>query len=261
MQYFCYVDSTDPRDSWVFSGSPSRVDWLNMQMGLTPLVHSTAQYHANSLLSALWEYAAYERDASRGLPLDMLRLRGIHENAQNLQRNSYRQALRSLAPLMLVERCINNLIKYLSCLAGLNKKLFAKAQVNDHRALLILAYGLGLMCYVKFWGLGKSIKIIECVHSMIFLPRHVVTNWIVVASIWCQFEDSKSLAMTRLAKFRRIMQHGQGAAEESIVDRPECVPLWPGQAITSKSCLIYFANKAFELTAPRFGFASSAPTQ
>ena len=146
MQYFCYVDSTNPRDSWVFSGSPSRLDWLNMQMGLMPLVQSTAQHHASSLLRPLWEYAAYERDASKGLPLDMLRLCGIREDAANLQRNSYWQALQSLAPLMLVERCTNNLIKYLSCLAGLNKKFFAKAQVNDHRALLILAYWFGLMC-------------------------------------------------------------------------------------------------------------------
>lgn len=157
MQYFCYVDSTNPKDSWVFSGSPSRLDWLNMQMGLTPLVHSTAKYHADSLLRPVWEYAAYERDANKGLPPDMLRLCGIHKNASNLQRNSYWQALQSLAPLMLVERCTNNLIKYLSCLAGFNKKFFAKAQVNDHKALLILAYWFGLMCSVKFWWTGPRV--------------------------------------------------------------------------------------------------------
>ncbi|KAI5362348.1 Putative zn(2)-C6 fungal-type DNA-binding domain, fungal transcription factor [Septoria linicola] len=157
MQYFCYVDSVDPLDSWVFSGSPSRLDWLSMQMGLTPLVHSTTPYHSESLLRPVWHYAAYIRDGSRGLPPDMLRLCGIHKGAKNLQRNPYWHALQSLAPLMLVERETKNLIKYLSCLSGFNKKFFARAQVNDHIALLILAYWFGLMCYVDFWWYRRRV--------------------------------------------------------------------------------------------------------
>ncbi|KAF2215217.1 hypothetical protein CERZMDRAFT_82263 [Cercospora zeae-maydis SCOH1-5] len=158
MQYFCYVDSTDPNDSWVFSGSPSRLDWLSMQMALTPLVHSTAKFAGESMLRPVWAYAAYERDASRGLPPDMLRLCGVHDGARNLHRNPYWHALQSLAPLMLESRSTDKLIKYLSCLCGFDRKFLARAQVNDHAALLILAYWFGLMCHVDFWWCHRRVR-------------------------------------------------------------------------------------------------------
>ncbi|CAK1364670.1 unnamed protein product [Cercospora beticola] len=158
MQYFCYIDSTDPKDSWVFSGSPSRLDWLSMQMALTPLVHSTSKFAGESMLRPVWAYAAYERDASRGLPAEMLRLCGVHERPRNLHRNPYWHALQSLAPLMLEKGSTDKLIKYLSCLCGFNKRFLARAQVNDHAALLILAYWFGLMCYVDFWWCKRRVR-------------------------------------------------------------------------------------------------------
>lgn len=141
-----------------------------MQMGLLPLVNSTRQHHAESLLLPIWMCSAYEGDETLGLPYELVTLCGLSRVSTEIERqeNPYYHALQLLGPLMVEEKGSRSMVKYVRFISSLTKPFFALLEQNDPRALLILGYWFGLMCYVDFWWVIKRAKR-DCTAICMFL--------------------------------------------------------------------------------------------
>lgn len=173
MQFFASIDSTSPKDSWVFSHNPRRLDWLWTQMGLLPLIIGTAHFRHESLLLPVSMSAIYTNDEKEGLPPDLLLLCGVHPNMtpQEKESNPYFHSLELIAPLMLLERGPGNLVKYMKCVSNLTKPFYSLLHLNDHLALLVLSYWYGLMCHVDFWWIQPRVQR-DCTAICMFLEAN-----------------------------------------------------------------------------------------
>lgn len=114
MQYYSWVDSTDPQSSWVFSEEPSRLDWMQAQLGNLPLLQKMAPHLADSMLKPIWSRSVYVPDAFIGIPPEMLDICSVHEkmSEDELQKNPYYEMLQMLGPLLLVEKGSPSMVRY-----------------------------------------------------------------------------------------------------------------------------------------------------
>lgn len=152
LHYFA-ITSRAVTDSWVFSSSPDRLDWLTVSQGLAPLFGATRQHHTDTFMTPVFRIVEGDRAADRGLPPSMLELCGWTPAAtpDELRRNPYVAPLQQLNALLPLEHTVPHVLKYLRFMADFDKRFSRLIAARDPRALLIMAYGFALMCDVELW--------------------------------------------------------------------------------------------------------------
>lgn len=172
MQYFSWVDSLDPRHSWVFSAEASRLDWMRAHLYIKPLIEKVRPYLPESMLVPIWSRSAYANDETQGLPQELLHLCGIYDGMSKEDRlaNAYLETLQMLGPLMLMERGSRSMVRYVRFMNRLSQPFFDLVQVNDPVALLVLSWWFGLMCHVDFWWVQRRARR-DCTALCMYLER------------------------------------------------------------------------------------------
>ena len=167
---FAYIESRDPKDSWVFSTAPDRLDWLNIQVGMIPLLVNSRPFRSTSILEPLFEHSDDGTGALRGVwvmePGEDF-LASIHPGFASLcglttlehpERSPYFLPLRLLTPMLDLPRTLDNLMKFVNFIGSIREEFLGLLRQNDERALLILGYWFGLMCGIEKWWCEDRVR-------------------------------------------------------------------------------------------------------
>ena len=167
---FSYIESRDPRHSWVFSTAPDRLDWLNIQLGMIPLLMNSRPFRENSVLEPI--FAASEDGvgtfrSSWHLKPGETYLSPIRDDFAELcgltttdhpERSPYYLPLRLLTPMLELPRTLDNLMKFLKFIGSIREDFLGLLRANDERALLIFGHWLGLMCGIGKWWCEERVR-------------------------------------------------------------------------------------------------------
>ncbi len=165
---FAFLESRDPRDSWVFSTATDRLDWLRIQLGFLPLLTNARPFCDASVLAPVltalddreWPFARpfweESSDLSKVYPA-FVRLCGL-ESLARPETSPYYLPLRVLSPMLPLPRTLDNLLTFSTFLGSVHDAFFALLVANDEKALLILGYWLGLMCGIERWWCEERVR-------------------------------------------------------------------------------------------------------
>ena len=176
---FSHVESLDPLTSWVFSRSPNRLDWLRLQLGLRELLLWTRSFRENTVLMPMFGASGNGQgpfhdlgSGTEGIPQQFIELfmLNVDSNASN---NVYHRPIQLLALCIELEIKADNLFLLLQFVGGLDGRFIELLLISDHRAMLILAYWLSLMCGMNFWWCLKRART-DCFAICLFLDRNIV---------------------------------------------------------------------------------------
>ena len=158
-------DSHEPSDSWLFTDS-SNLQWLTVQMGIRTIMSNIRHL----LMESSWT-AVYKKDAaylcgktSASFDDDYLGSENIPENLEyyftiksrpSFCNNPYYSILRSLLPLLVKNSLDNSLTHLMAVAHRFIPEFYRSIKSKDLRALLLLAYWLGLMCNVHLWWISS----------------------------------------------------------------------------------------------------------
>jgi hypothetical protein len=185
-----------PRDSWIFSESPSAMNWLCLQSGLRLVIEMTAPYMATSIWNSA--FSAYAEDTKpspesqlgrEGLsPIDLIDLCGITDFSTE-QTNPYLEPFRMVSTMSNVPRpdfdhmsdkdpadtatAWQYYSKIITFIGRLMPGFCNLLRRRDVPALLILAHWIGLMCPLsrfQMWIEGRLRP--ECIAICMYLERH-----------------------------------------------------------------------------------------
>ena len=167
---FAYIESRDPQDSWVFSTAPDRLDWLNIQLGLIPLLVNSRPFRENSILQPIFassdDGTGTFADAWNVQPSEDF-LAKIHPDFADLCKLStleyppsspYYLPLRLLSPMITLPRTLDNLFIFCNFVGSIRDDFLGLLRQNDERALLIFGYWLGLMCGIEKWWCEDRVR-------------------------------------------------------------------------------------------------------
>ena len=195
---FAYIESRDPRDSWVFSNAHDRLDWLNIQLGLVPLLINSRPFREGSLLGPLFasheigEFSGASSFASgppcSSIPLPLVDMEsglahvcGLHLLERPAE-SPYYQPLRCLLPMLGLPRTLDHLFTFANFIAHIHDDFLGLLQRSDERALLIFGHWLGLMCGIEKWWCEDRVRR-DCRAICMFLEERgspevrAMTDW------------------------------------------------------------------------------------
>ncbi|KAK4497516.1 hypothetical protein PRZ48_011967 [Zasmidium cellare] len=158
VHYFSWVDTINPKDSWVFSKDPHRVSWLSVQQGMGALLEQVRPFLVDTEVMHYFYVSPTDREDVRRLPDAMWELcevtdeMGLHA----VHPNPYHDPLHALALLMPLEP--DNFMKYLHFGARIYPPYVELLQKNDHRALLILSYWFALLGGSGIWWTKRRVQ-------------------------------------------------------------------------------------------------------
>lgn len=158
VQYFSWVDTTNPKDSWVFSKDPDRVCWLAVQQGMGALLEQLRPFLVDTEVLHYFYVLPTDREDVRRLPEAMWELCDITDEMGQpaVHPNPYHDPLHALALLMPVEP--DNFMKYLHFGARIYPPYVELLKKNDHRALLILSYWFALLGGSDIWWCRRRVQ-------------------------------------------------------------------------------------------------------
>ncbi|KAL4762862.1 Zn(II)2Cys6 transcription factor domain-containing protein [Aspergillus foveolatus] len=166
------------QDSWVFTGRGSDLNWLAIQGGLACILKHAGQYvpgsiwgvpfsHSHEIESQLFRYEITK--GREGLHPDLADLCGITDETDD-QTSLYWFPIKLLSPFLELEVNAQIASQCTTWMGRLEPPFVNLCRERDPRALVILAYWMGLMCSMSQWVPwveGRIRK--ECIAVCIYL--------------------------------------------------------------------------------------------
>ncbi|KAL4987023.1 hypothetical protein BDW68DRAFT_161906 [Aspergillus falconensis] len=165
-------------DSWVFTGRGSDLNWLAIQGGLACILKIAGKYVPGSIWGVPFSQSQglesrlfrYEITKGReGLHSDLADLCGITDETDD-RTSPYWHPIKLLTPYMQLEGNAHNAALCTTWMGRLDPTFVNLCRERDPRALVILAYWMGLMCSLAQWVPwveGRIRK--ECIAVCIYL--------------------------------------------------------------------------------------------
>ncbi|KAJ5959945.1 Aflatoxin biosynthesis regulatory protein [Penicillium vulpinum] len=167
-------ETFNPRASFVFSTDPTALTWLRLQIGLRYLIECTLPWLPQSMW---WTVFMTSRDPSLdfedtrpgrvGLDPDLANLCGIRDDS-TVEENPCLWPLRMLMQLLPFERKADSFRVYNTWMGRLENPFYECLLRKETPALVVLAWWLGLMCYVEEWWVEMRVRS-ECTAICMFL--------------------------------------------------------------------------------------------
>lgn len=169
-----YQETFSPRTSFVFTKDPTSLTWLRLQAGLRYLLERTTPWLPQSIW---WTVFMESRDPSLDygdkrpgrvdLDPDLADLCGIGDET-TIEENPYLWPLRMLMVLLPFERVTESSKFYNTWMGRLENPFYECLLRKETPALVLLAWWLGLMCYVEEWWVEMRVRS-ECTAICMFL--------------------------------------------------------------------------------------------
>ncbi|KAJ5410128.1 uncharacterized protein N7487_004487 [Penicillium crustosum] len=169
-----YQETFSPRTSFVFTKDPTSLTWLRLQTGLRYLLERTTPWLPQSMW---WTVFMESRDPSLDyedkrpgrvdLDPDLADLCGIGDQT-TVEENPYLWPLRMLMALLPFERVTGSSKFYNTWMGRLENPYYECLLRKETPALVLLAWWLGLMCYVEEWWVEMRVRS-ECTAICMFL--------------------------------------------------------------------------------------------
>ncbi|KAL4739214.1 hypothetical protein BDV11DRAFT_205278 [Aspergillus similis] len=148
------------QDSWVFTGRDSDLNWLAIQGGLACILRYARQYLPGSIWgvpfsqsheveSRLFQYEVTK--GREGLHPELADLCGITDETDD-QTSLYWYPIKLLTPFLELEANAENASQCTTWMGRLEPPFVNLCRERDARALVILAYWMGLMCSLAQWS-------------------------------------------------------------------------------------------------------------
>ncbi|KAI9372813.1 hypothetical protein BJX61DRAFT_533643 [Aspergillus egyptiacus] len=166
------------KDSWVFTGRHSDLNWLAIQGGLNAVlkvagrhvpksIWGTAFSQSHELESQLFKYQV--KQGREGLHPELADLCEINEWTTE-ESSPYYSPLKLLSPLLELEGNPQNASLCASWMGRIEADFVNLCRERDPRALVLLAYWMGLMCSLSQWQNWVEGRIrLECIAVCIYL--------------------------------------------------------------------------------------------
>ncbi|KAI9722029.1 MAG: hypothetical protein M1812_001989 [Candelaria pacifica] len=159
-------------DSWLFTET-AEIQWLTAQMGLKSIMSNMRHMLKGTSWSTVYiKEASHPSFGARpsfdddnlvfeDIPGDFRTLFGIDRDSDS-NCNIYYSALQSLLPLLSLDPLDISLTALMAVVHRFRPGFYELIQSRDLRALLLLAYWLGLMCQVPLWWVSGRAES-ECI--------------------------------------------------------------------------------------------------
>ncbi|KAJ5436034.1 Aflatoxin biosynthesis regulatory protein [Penicillium cf. griseofulvum] len=167
-------ETFNPHTSFVFTTDPTALNWLQLQAGLRYLLNRTLPWLPQSIW---WTLFMESRDLALnfedkrpgrvGLDPDLADLCGIEDDS-TVESNPCLWPLRMLMGLLPFERTTESLKVYNTWMGRLESPFYECLLRKEPAALVLLAWWLGLMCYVEEWWVEMRVRS-ECTAICMFL--------------------------------------------------------------------------------------------
>ncbi|KAL4906957.1 hypothetical protein BDW74DRAFT_150064 [Aspergillus multicolor] len=166
------------KDSWIFTGRSSDLNWLAVQGGLACILKIAARYvpgsiwgepfsQSHNLESRLFRYEISK--GREGLHPQLSDLCGITEDTTE-DTNPYWYAIKLLTPYLALEANAANAVQCTTWMGRIEPSFVNMCRERDPRALVILAYWMGLMCTLSQWQPWVEGRVRqECIAVCIYL--------------------------------------------------------------------------------------------
>ncbi|KAL2815219.1 hypothetical protein BDW59DRAFT_16797 [Aspergillus cavernicola] len=166
------------QDSWVFSGRHSDLNWLAIQGGLNAILKVAAKYvpgsiwgtpfgQNNKFETKLFQYEI--KQGREGLHPALADLCGIDEFT-SAETSPYYFPLKVLSPYLELEANAQNAAHCTTWMGRLDAQFVNLCRQRDPRALVLLAYWMGLMCTLSKWQPWVEGRVRqECIAVCIYL--------------------------------------------------------------------------------------------
>ncbi|KAL8989619.1 MAG: hypothetical protein Q9177_001528 [Variospora cf. flavescens] len=170
-----------PENSWLFT-STSDLQWLTVQAGLRTIMSDVRHVLKDSSWATVYTKDAHEfRGTFRAsfdedilgledVPPDLKKVFGIEQHS-NPKTNAYYTTLHTLVPLLTKNRTEKSLTRLMTVVHRFTPGLYQLLRMRDERALLLLAYWLGLMSEVHLWWISYRAQS-ECFACCRYLDVH-----------------------------------------------------------------------------------------
>jgi len=153
------VNSQAASASWVFSDSPDRLDWLDLQLGFRKLEEATSQFLESSILRPLMNAAGHGPVTDRSDA--MISLNQVPTAWRMLigdDYHSYDGPVRMLAELRTSEPLRSNALKYFGFVNRLGDGFRDLLFQRNRRAMWVFGYWLGLMGRLDIWWCSRRVE-------------------------------------------------------------------------------------------------------
>ncbi|KAL8969479.1 MAG: hypothetical protein Q9197_004318 [Variospora fuerteventurae] len=154
-----------PENSWLFT-STSDLQWLTVQVGLRAIMSDVRHMLKESSWATVYTKDAHEfRGTFRAsfdedilgfedVPPDLKKVFGIEQHSTP-KNNAYYATIHTLVPLLTTNRTQKSLTRLMMVVHRFTPDLYQLLRMRDERALLLLAYWLGLMSEVHLWWISN----------------------------------------------------------------------------------------------------------
>ncbi|CAI7664154.1 unnamed protein product [Penicillium bialowiezense] len=169
-------ETFSPRSSFVFSQDPAALNWLRLQGGLRYLLQQTSHWLPESMW---WTVFMESRDPNIDfedkrpgrvdLDPDLADLCRI-TNDTTVESSPLLWPLRMLTSLLSLERGTVSFQKYNTWMGRIENPYYECLGRKEPAALILLAWWLGLMCYVEEWWVETRVRS-ECTAICMFLEN------------------------------------------------------------------------------------------
>lgn len=167
-------ETFNPRSSFVFSPNPTALTWLRIQTGLRYLLERTMPWLPQSMWWTVFMESRSpsidfedKRPGRVGLDPDLADLCGITEET-TVDSNPCLWPLRMLMGLLPLERDTVSFQTYNTWMGRLESPFYECLLRKEAPALVLLAWWLGLMCFVEEWWVEVRVRS-ECTAICMFL--------------------------------------------------------------------------------------------
>ncbi|KAL8957426.1 MAG: hypothetical protein Q9193_005297 [Seirophora villosa] len=157
-----------PQKSWLSTGTAD-LEWLTVQVGLRSIMSDIRHILNESSWATVYTKGAHEfRGTFRAkfdeailgfqdVPEDLKNIFGIEQDS-NPMNNVYYTTLQALVPLLTTNHTTKSLTQLMTVVHRFTPQFYRRLLDRDVRALLLLAYWLGLMCEVHLWWISSRAK-------------------------------------------------------------------------------------------------------
>jgi hypothetical protein len=171
-----HQETFNPHSSFVFTTDRTALTWLRIQTGLRYLLERTAPWLQQSIWWSVFNESrnaqANFEDSRPGrvdLDSDLADLCGIAEDS-TVESNPFLWPLRMLMGLLPLERCAGSFRAYNTWMGRLEGPFYECLGRKEVPALVLLAWWLGLMCFVGEWWVEVRVRS-ECTAICMFLEE------------------------------------------------------------------------------------------
>jgi len=203
----------DPKASWVFELDDDCRGWLDLQIGLRPLLQSTAVYLENTVnfLGPIffggekknWEFKKMPQAAS-AIPPSWVKFFELKDFDSSCDCKSneigeiFRGPVAILVQLRDLEPISSNIYKSIQFLAKIQHAFRALLLERDNKALWLFGYWLGLLCrFDNIWWCKERARRDYIAICMLLQQRHLMKQMGVEGQLWAEMMMELESVMVR----------------------------------------------------------------